>query len=590
MNLQIAKVAGFCMGVRRAMSMALDASQKAEPPVYTYGPLIHNPSALMLLRVRGVHVLREIPEQGRGTVIIRAHGVCPDDKAKILHAGFKVLDATCPRVIKVQMLARHFARKGLKVLLVGDRDHPEVLGIMGHAGAQGILIASEEDLTRLLSGPELGPYVILAQTTQDRERFSQWSQRILDKFADGKVFNTICNSTHKRQAEVKRLASETDAVVVVGGKQSANTHRLAEIVEECGKTAISVETEEDLDRRVMVRFRNVGITAGASTPNWVINRVVREIQSLPGSHEPFWYRFVYRLVRFLHEANLLTAIAGGVLAWAAAFIMDVPPASSSYFAFSPSVPAAFCYIYAMHTLNRLIDRKAGEFNDPLRAKFLARHKGAFVLTSLAAIAFSLFMAWQIGIPSFILLVLLSLFGVLYAMPLLPGGRSPRSLRDLSGSKTIFVSLAWAAVCVLAALEEWPSHINQDQWAIFFLVGALVYMRTALLEVLDVQGDRIVGKETLAVLIGEKKAVRLVKIIAWSLATASIFLGITGLIPPKGIVLAIPSIYMIWLSRRFLWGRVGQNLKLESLVEGSFLFLLILIFFPSQLPLSNINLF
>ncbi len=567
--------------------MALDAAQKAEPPVFTYGPLIHNPSALMLLEARGVHVLEKIPDHGHGTVIIRAHGVCPDDKARILKAGFKVLDATCPRVIKVQMLARHYAGRGLQVLLVGDRGHPEVLGIMGYAGAQGTLIANDEDLRLFLSGPDPGPYILLAQTTQDQERFARWSRQILDRFPGGKVFNTICNSTHKRQAEVKRLASETDAVVVVGGKQSANTHRLAEIVVECGKTSIPVETEDDLDREALANFRNVGITAGASTPNWVINRIVREIQSLPGAHEPVWYKFMYRLVRFLHETNLLTALAGGVLAWASAFILEARDSAASFLSFSPSVPAAFCYIYAMHTLNRLIDRKAGEFNDPLRAKFMARHRMVFVLTSLAAMSCSMLLAWVIGMPSFILLVLLSLFGVLYAMPILPGRHSPNSLRNLPGSKTLFVSLAWAAVCVLAVPDKWPSEIRLDQWMVFFLVGTLVYLRTALLEVLDVQGDRIVGRETLAVLIGEKRVVRFVTIMAWGEVVASIFSWATGLLPARGLILAIPSLYMIWLSKRFLRGRIGQNLRLESLVEGSFFLLLIPLFFAVSAALCHL---
>ncbi len=574
MNVQMAKVAGFCMGVRRAMDMALEASQKATHPVYTYGPLIHNPSALLVLQARKVEIIKEIPKKGHGTVIIRAHGVPPEDKTRLLAAGFKVVDATCPRVIKVQMLARHFARKGMKVILIGDEGHPEVLGILGHAGGQGILIADEEDLNDLISLAHLGDYIILAQTTQDRERFQDWSQRILQRFPGGRVFNTICDSTHKRQAEVRRLASEMDAVVVVGGKQSANTRRLAEIVEECGKTAIPVETEEDLDRESLSHFRRVGVTAGASTPNWVINRVVREIQALPGIHEPGWYRFVYRLVRFLHEANLVTALAGGALAWVTFHILNGFSPTSSLLIPPTSVAVAFCYIYAMHTLNRLIDKEAGEFNDPLRAKFLARHKASFITVSLAAIFLSLLLAWSIGLSAFIMLILLSVFGILYTIPILPGKRTTKSLKDLPGSKTLFVALAWSAVCVLAPLGVWPSAFSLPQWLLFLLVGILVYLRTALLEVLDVQGDRIVGKETLAVLIGEKKAVKLVAVLAGCLAGLSVALSLSGIISQQGMILALPAIYLIWLSKRFLGGRIGQNLKLETMVEASFFLLLI----------------
>ena len=571
MNVQMAKVAGFCMGVRRAMEMALKAAREAAPPVYTYGPLIHNPSALFVLKAKGVEVLDGIPPVGRGTVIVRAHGIPPEDKAGLVQAGYEIVDATCPRVIKVQMLARHFARKGATVILFGDRGHPEVMGIMGHAGDKGVLVSDEADLEELLSLGQMEDYVILAQTTQDRERFERWSGCITARFPGGRVFNTICDSTHKRQGEVRRLASRMDAVVVVGGKESANTRRLAEIVEECGKTAIPVETEEDIDREFISRFKEVGVTAGASTPNWVINRVVQDLQAIAGVHEPGWYRVLRRFVRFLHQANLITAMAGGCLAWVGISLlksMDPDVVSSP----ASAVVEALCYIYAMHTLNRLIDWEAGEFNDPLRAKYMAGHRRWFVLASVAAMGASLALAWQAGLPSFLMLVLLSAFGVLYTIPMLPGLRSSKSLKELPGSKTLFVALAWSAVCVIIPAGVWPTDLGASQWILFFLVGGLVYIRTALLEVFDLQGDKIVGKETLAVLIGEKKAVRLVKVLAVALAASSLVLGASGLMTPHCMLLAIPACYMVWLSRRALQSRIGQDMHLEPLVESSFFLL------------------
>ncbi len=275
MKIEMAKVAGFCMGVRRAIDMAIDLSSSSDKAIYTYGPLIHNPSALKLLRSRGVDVLETIPEHGSGTVIIRAHGITPLERECLKKTGFKIVDATCPKVVKVQMLARHYAAKGIDVLLIGDKGHPEVCGIMGYAGKKGHLIAEENDIERL---ERLTNYIILAQTTQDPLRYNLWTRKIQDKFSGGRVFRTICDSTYRRQAEVKRLADKVDVVVVVGGKQSANTKRLAELVAEMGRPVLLKETADEIDHTELSAYSSVGVTAGASTPQWVIDDVVKKLE------------------------------------------------------------------------------------------------------------------------------------------------------------------------------------------------------------------------------------------------------------------------------------------------------------------------
>ena len=560
MRAELARIAGFCMGVRRAVDTALFTSNASIGPVYTYGPLIHNPSVLALLEARGVMVLKDIPERGEGTVIIRAHGIQPGDKERLIMAGFNVVDATCPRVVKVQMLARHYAAKGLECVLIGDKGHPEVIGIMGHAEGRSILVTSEEDVNKL-NLP--GPYVILAQTTQDVERFDRLSRLIMARYSGGRVFNTICDSTHRRQEEAKRLAMAVDAVVVVGGKQSANTRRLAGIVEECGKAAIAVETEEDLGSGCLSGFKRIGVTAGASTPNWVINKVVREIEAVPGAFEPVWQRAAYRFARFLHESTLCTAMAGGALAWAAAMAFGSPALSA--------VPISFFYIFAMHTLNRLIDREAGAYNDPLRVRFLVRYSSFFFGISILAILLSLLMAFGLGRRPFLMLLILTGLGIFYAAPVIPGGGKRKSLKDLPGSKALFVSLAWPAVCVLVPAVDQPFGPARLAW--FALAGAFVYLRTALMELLDVQGDRIVGKESLVIVIGEAKTLRLIRIGAVALAISSLCLSILGPLSWRPIAFLPASLWLYYLSNFFAGERVRENLRLELMVESGFFILL-----------------
>jgi len=279
MEVVLARNAGFCMGVRRAVETTIGMVQKGGSAIATFGPLIHNPQVLSLLEEQGVKVLKEVPSQATGTIIIRAHGVPPEKKKSLEATGAKVEDATCPRVLKVQAIIVKYGKEGYATVIIGDRDHAEVEGLMGYAGGSGQVVNSEADVEALCLA---GPYIIVSQTTQDEELFNRLKGAILQKYPSGLVFNTICDSTHKRQAEVRRLCREVEALVVVGGKTSANTKRLGEIAESLGCPVFMVESEEDLDRAALAGYGRVGVTAGASTPNWVIGRVVAALGEIPG--------------------------------------------------------------------------------------------------------------------------------------------------------------------------------------------------------------------------------------------------------------------------------------------------------------------
>lgn len=277
MEILLAKTAGFCMGVSRAVELALNLPRRFKGPFYTYGSLIHNPQVLSLLEEKGISAIDEIPERGEGTLLIRAHGVPPQAKARLEKAGFNVLDATCPRVIKVQTIISHHSRQGYASIIIGDRNHPEVIGLQGFAGENAYVVDNIKDLSKL---PVFRNAIIVAQTTQNTlffESIKSWAEACFPHY---KIFDTICDSTAKRQEEVKQLACSVDAVVVVGGYNSGNTKRLAEIVRQQGKPAFHIETENELDLNGLKSFRRIGLTAGASTPNWIIKEIRRAIENL----------------------------------------------------------------------------------------------------------------------------------------------------------------------------------------------------------------------------------------------------------------------------------------------------------------------
>ncbi|MDD5233379.1 MAG: 4-hydroxy-3-methylbut-2-enyl diphosphate reductase [Syntrophales bacterium] len=275
MEIKLAKMAGFCMGVRRAVDMALYiAKHKGDEEVYTYGPLIHNPQTIELLKERGIRPVEEIELTGRGTIIIRAHGISPSETQRLREKGIRIIDATCPKVVHVQSIIRRHATENYSILIIGDRDHPEVEGLMGHTFGQGIIIGGLDEVDRL---PDMEKVCVVAQTTQSKDEYAKISERIRQRFPGALIFDTICDSTEKRQSEIKKMAGEMDAVIIIGGRNSANTRRLAKISESCGIPTFHIERVDDLKKIDVSGFGKIGISAGASTPNWVIRQIVTAI-------------------------------------------------------------------------------------------------------------------------------------------------------------------------------------------------------------------------------------------------------------------------------------------------------------------------
>ncbi|KMY66590.1 hypothetical protein AAU61_15760 [Desulfocarbo indianensis] len=562
MKVRLARTAGFCMGVRRAMELALGAAHEAERPIFTYGPLIHNPQVLSLLEGKGIKALKELPEPGSlkgGTVIIRAHGVPPQDKARLREAGFaKVVDGTCPRVVRVQAIIRRAAREGRQVVIVGDAAHPEVVGLLGHAGGQGHVVSRPEQVAEL---PELQQVVAVAQTTQSEKLFSQVVRALEERFGRVEVHDTICEATHRRQDEVKRLARDNDGVVVVGGKASGNTKRLAEVAAEIGKPVFLVESEEDLDRSRLAKLGSVAVTAGASTPNWVIKRMLRElsfIRSLREGGFRFWLR---RSFRFLALSQLVVALGAAGMALASQLLQGLRPDGDL-------VGVAFCYIYAMHILNQFLDKEAGQYNDPDRAHFLSKHRVFLIGTGVAAASAAVVLCALLGAVPFALVATMSVLGLLYSVPVVPRRLEKKigiqRLKDIPGSKTLSAGLAWAfIVVVLPAVAMGLQSLSGTVLAFVFTL-ALVFVRCALFDVLDVQGDLIVGKETIPIMLGEAQTRRLLWWLTWGLCGLLALCAWAGAAPSLAWWLILPvagiaAMQLLWARSWIMPGSVSEGL-------------------------------
>ena len=275
MEVIVAKTAGFCFGVKRAVEQVYEQIEKAERPVYTFGPIIHNEQVVEDLAQKGVRVIdteEELEAVRDAIVIIRSHGVGKHIYDLLERNGVTVVDATCPFVKKIHRIVQEQQAAGRRVIIVGNPDHPEVQGIRGW-GDEGTLVVENADQIENLPVSTKDKLCVVAQTTFNYNKFQDLVEKFEKKGYDILVLNTICNATQERQVEARRIASEVDAMIVIGGKHSSNTQKLYEICQKECKNTYFIQSLGDFNPECVNSVRSVGITAGASTPNQIIEEV-----------------------------------------------------------------------------------------------------------------------------------------------------------------------------------------------------------------------------------------------------------------------------------------------------------------------------
>ena len=279
MEVKLAKTAGFCFGVKRAMDKVYEQIEKGEK-IYTYGPLIHNESVVADLEKKGVTVIENVKalkEIKEGSVVIRSHGVSKEIYDILDKQNLKCIDATCPFVKKIHQIVEKESGKGKQIIIIGNDSHPEVEGIKGWCKNKAIVIESTVQAQKLVL-PENQKVCTVSQTTFNYNKFQELVEIIFKKGYDINVVNTICNATEERQTEAAAIAEEADAMIVIGGTHSSNTRKLFEICREKCENTFYIQTLDDLKTELPEEVRLVGITAGASTPNNIIEEVQNHVR------------------------------------------------------------------------------------------------------------------------------------------------------------------------------------------------------------------------------------------------------------------------------------------------------------------------
>lgn len=556
MSIIVSKKAGFCMGVRRAIEETLKLRYEGKGNLCTLGPLIHNPQVLEILKKLGIENKKLEDLKEGDVVIIRAHGVTPEVLNKLKEKKCEIINCTCPRVGKIQAQAKKAKGEGKKVILVGDKDHAETKGILGYAGEGSFCISSIEEAKNLNFE---GKAVLLAQSTFSEKNYEEIAKILKEKNPQLEVFETVCDATSTRQEEAKEMAKRVEAMVVVGGYFSANTKRLKEIIEEEGIPAYLVEDENHLPEEIK-KYKNIGVTAGASTPNWLINRVLEKLIEMRA--KGIW-KVLWKGVAFLSRSNLLIFLSILSLIYIISNVLKLELPFFSYF-------IAPMFLFSFHTLNSFSEKRAGEINEPAQQIFIEKNKRWLKTLSffflILSIIFSFFSSLYLGLFT----LFASILGMLYLFP------SP--LAHIPCSKDIFTSSAWAIFStlfyfIISKNLNFPLSLSVFLFFLFiFLCRAIVY------DLKDLQGDRMVGKETIPIYFGLRGSIILFKISLILSFLALIFIYIKN--PSINILLFLffplhILLYYLLFQKKVIPGGVRFSLYIDGFYPVLALFLIFL---------------
>lgn len=275
MKVNLARSAGFCFGVKDAVDIALETASK-EKNVFMLGDIVHNASVVEMIDQAGVKVIKDLSEVEGGTLLLRAHGTKPEIYEEAKRRGFKIVDATCPMVLEIHEIVKELEHEGYRIVIVGDHRHDEVVGIAGQV-KYPIVVSNPEEAKAISRIRKMG---VVVQSTQNIDNVSRIISQLVYKCREMKFINTICGPTIAHQNEIRKMPLENDVMIIVGSFTSANTCRLTQISRELNPRTYQVETANDVKAEWFENAESVGISAGASTPDWIIDEVVRRVEEL----------------------------------------------------------------------------------------------------------------------------------------------------------------------------------------------------------------------------------------------------------------------------------------------------------------------
>lgn len=557
-RITVARHAGFCPGVKMAIDKTLEINEKTGKKIYTLGPLIHNRQVMETIKQKNVFSVSDVSEikENGATVVIRAHGISPRvEKAIRSRKNLVIIDATCPLVKKVHSNIKRWTAEGYATVIVGDKNHAEVTGLAGCAGEKHYVVSGPEEAAKL---PPLGKVNVVAQTTQEEDNFRKTAEIVRKKSKKTVISDTICEPTKTRQKETKIMSEKADLVIVVGGKNSANTRRLHRICSGISKKAVLVETDEDLSKEDLKNRREVFITAGASTPNWMIEKVFRKAEKLtrPAGNVPA--RFLSFAWNLAVTSSMLTAASAMCLTYMAMRFQDLEIKLNFIF-------LSGLFVGSLHLLNR-IEEKGAKVPDEVQKLLFTKLKKASKFLAVALGVATIFTSLTLGIPIFALTLILWFLGSSYP------DKSKRfsGFFNFAGSKDIVTSLGWGFVC--AAVPAISNASLFDRSSLFTLAFCILtaFVRSTFIGISNVHNDMIIGKENFYKAAGPGWTYAVIFLIFILLESLLFSLSTLGYRRQVFQTVFYSLFYYLVLSLIFLSGKVPRRVVSETAIDFQFI--------------------
>ena len=547
-DVTVAKSAGFCPGVKRAIDKVLELEAAGKKPVYTIGPLIHNKQVTDMLAAKQITAI-DSPQEAAdksGVLVIRAHGITPEFQQDVQSHGMEVVDATCPLVKHAQNIIAKFADQGYHTVIVGDGGHAEVIGLLGYAKGRGTVVAGAEEAAKL---PHFEKVNVVSQTTQKESDFYATAEEIKKHADECQISNTICQPTKDRQKETVEQAKKADLVIVVGGKHSANTARLAFLCKNLCPHVQHVETEEELLEEEVVRAHKIFITAGASTPNWVIDRVAARVQELRKPGAKSILPVLQKTWRFLVKNAFYTASAAAALA---CVCMRLEGLHTDW----RLITFAWLFVFAGTSFHRSTEAA------------YAKNKNFLRLASFICAAGALGVAAWLGLKTFALCAILMTAGFLYPFRNTLTAQFP----PLPGTKDFATALGWAFACAFLPAYQYGLLSRKATYLAIVYTLLLVFMRSVTLGFSSANKDMIIGRESFYKAFGIKKTKWVVALILAALTGALGTLWTLTWKPALVAMLLIGDLYTIFIVIYYYGRNATRSVKDETLVDGQFFIL------------------
>lgn len=573
MKVEIGKFAGFCDGVKYAVEKTFSQASKSSEEIYVDGHLIHNPQTLDMLEKTGVKTYEDTEDDmsvlDDKTVIIRAHGISPERREALSSHAKKIVNLTCKYVAKIQALVKKHSSLGYRVIVIGNPTHPEIIGVCGFA-QDVYVVYKDEDIEKLPEDDK--KTLIVAQTTLQKETFNKFVSQIQDKYKNSELIikNTICEATEQRQNEILDIAKRNDVVLVIGGSESSNTRNLYKIASSI-KPSFYVEFKEDLEKIDLTPYKNVGIMAGASTPDWLIEDIA---QTIKDNYSSSFYRGINKVFDFLNYGYIFFSFGAFLMSYAIYDILNKP------FQYRIGVIVALYYLFM--SLGNGYSNYTIKISDKRRYLFYQKYKPAFLTIIVVSALIMFYLAYNVDIGILMLTILSTLLGTAYNISFEKNDRFNHSFffrlfKKLVPFKAIIISIAVTTLLNGSILLLNRNILKENTLSYLFSVSIVfifMFIRQALIEIKFSQSDKIAGAVTLTTYIDSDKLAIITAIIPIILLIGVIIANIF-FSDFNNMKYFIPVLYSSIISFIVMKRRVITSRHLFSILIDSILYVLFL---------------